>query len=209
MNNRSRNLKTLVLGAILAAVTLVLGMTPMGIIPLGFINVTIMCIPVVVGTVCCGLKVGLILGAAFGIASACSAFGVSLVPTSALVSLLMAESPYQVVLMCLVPRLLLPVVVHLVYQGFAKKSEKLGKVGVSVAAAAGSLTNTVLYLGIMLLLFGPMGWILQRFSPSLAAQAPLRVRWKRWPRRLSAILWCSRCRARKDNYTKEERKLCF
>ncbi len=75
MNNRSRNLKTLVLGAILAAVTLVLGMTPMGIIPLGFINVTIMCIPVVVGTVCCGLKVGLILGAAFGIASACSALG--------------------------------------------------------------------------------------------------------------------------------------
>lgn len=157
MNNRSRNLKTLVLGAILAAVTLVLGMTPMGIIPLGFINVTIMCIPVVVGTVCCGLKVGLILGAAFGIASACSAFGVSLVPTSALVSLLMAESPYQVVLMCLVPRLLLPVVVHLVYQGFAKKSEKLGKVGVSVAAAAGSLTNTVLYLGIMLLLFWANG----------------------------------------------------
>ena len=153
MNNRSSRLKTLVLGAILAAVTLVLGMTPMGIIPLGFINVTIMCIPVVVGTICCGLKVGLILGAAFGIASTCSAFGVSLVPTSALVSLLMAESPYQVVLMSLLPRLLLPVVVHLVYRAFAKKSEKLGKVGVSVAAAAGSLTNTVLYLGIMLLLF--------------------------------------------------------
>lgn len=157
MNSRSKNLKTLVLGAVLAAVTLVLGMTPMGIIPLGFINVTIMCIPVVVGTVCCGLKVGLILGAAFGVASACSAFGVSLVPTSALVSLLMAESPYQVVLMCLVPRLLLPVVVHLVYQGFAKRSEKLGKIGVSVAAAAGSLTNTVLYLGIMLLLFWANG----------------------------------------------------
>ena len=41
MNNRSKKLKTLVLGAILAAVTLLLGMTPLGIIPLGFINVTI------------------------------------------------------------------------------------------------------------------------------------------------------------------------
>ena len=82
MNNRSKKLKTLVLGAILAAVTLLLGMTPLGIIPLGFINVTIMCIPVIVGTICCGLGVGLILGAVFGIASTCSAFGVSLVPTS-------------------------------------------------------------------------------------------------------------------------------
>ncbi len=153
MNNGSKRLKSLVLGAILAAVTLVLGMTPLGIIPLGFINVTIMCIPVVVGTICCGLGVGLILGAAFGIASTCSAFGVSLVPTSALVSMLMAESPVQVVLMSLAPRLMLPVVVYLVHRSLAKKSEAMGKVGVSVAAAAGSLTNTILYLGLMLLLF--------------------------------------------------------
>lgn len=153
MNNRSKKLGVLVLGAVLAAVTLLLGMTPLGIIPLGFINVTIMCIPVIVGTICCGIKVGLILGAAFGIASACSAFGVSLVPTSALVSMLMAESPFEVVLMCLIPRLMLPVVVHLVHRAFAKKSDKMGKVGIGVAAAAGSLTNTILYLGIMLLLF--------------------------------------------------------
>lgn len=153
MNNRSKKLKTLVLGAILAAVTLLLGMTPLGIIPLGFINVTIMCIPVIVGTICCGLGVGLILGAVFGIASTCSAFGVSLVPTSALVSMLMAESPFQVVLMSMIPRLMLPVTAHLVYRAFARRSEKMGKAGIGVAAATGSLTNTVLYLGMMLLLF--------------------------------------------------------
>ena len=67
--------------------------------------------------------------------------------------MLMAESPFEVVLMCLIPRLMLPVVVHLVHRAFARKSDKMGKVGIGVAAAAGSLTNTILYLGIMLLLF--------------------------------------------------------
>lgn len=49
--------------ALLAALIILLGVTPIGLIPLGFINVTILCLPVIIGTLLLGLRTGLVLGA--------------------------------------------------------------------------------------------------------------------------------------------------
>lgn len=51
----------------LAAVTLVLGLTNIGIIPIPPANVTTMHIPVIIGAILCGSKVGLLLGLVFWI----------------------------------------------------------------------------------------------------------------------------------------------
>ena len=55
----------LTLTALFVALILLFGLTPVGLIPLGFINVTILCVPVVAGTLILGLKTGLLLGACF------------------------------------------------------------------------------------------------------------------------------------------------
>ena len=152
-----KNQKTinLTLTAAFFALILLLGMTPLGLIPLGFINVTILCVPVIVGTILMGLKVGLALGACFGLTSALSAFGLSLVPQSALAAALVAESPALVLVMCFVPRLLVPVTTHLVYRAVSKGERS--KLGIVPAAIVGSLTNTVFYLGLMLLFYTLVG----------------------------------------------------
>ena len=137
----------LTLTAALVALVLILGLTPIGMIPLGFINVSILAIPVVVGTLLLGLKTGLLLGFCFGTISALSAFGIYGTP-SALAAALVAANPVFALIMCYLPRLLVPAVAYLVYRLLSRKH-----VNAAAAAVAGSLTNTVFYLGLMLLFY--------------------------------------------------------
>lgn len=141
-----KKLGDFVLLALFVALIVLLGFTPLGLIPLGFINVTILCVPVIVGALYMGWKNGLLLGLAFGLTSFISA----LMKPSALVSTLMGASPVLVALMSILPRLLVPMVAYGVYTRLRSKQENLA---VGVAAVCGSLTNTVFYLGLMLLFY--------------------------------------------------------
>lgn len=145
----------LTLTALFVALILLFGLTPVGLIPLGFVNVTILCVPVIVGTLLLGLKTGLVLGFCFGTVSAMSAFGVWGTPSS-LAAALVAASPALALIMCYLPRLLVPVVSYFVYRLFAGNHRNSNK-AVPFAAIAGSLTNTVFYLGLMLLFYVIMG----------------------------------------------------
>lgn len=146
-----KKIRNMTLNAVFIALVLLLGLTPIGLIPLGFVNVTILCVPVIIGTILMGLKTGLVLGACFGGVSALSAFGIYGTP-SALAGALVAANPFLAALMCFVPRLLVPTVAHLVYNALARGKNTSAK-AVPLAAAAGSLTNTVFYLGLMLLFY--------------------------------------------------------
>ncbi len=139
-------LRDFVLLALFVGLIVLLGFTPLGLIPLGFINVTILCVPVIVGALYMGWKNGLLLGLAFGLTSFISA----LMKPSALVSTLMGASPVLVALMSILPRLLVPMVAYGVYTCLRSKRENLA---VGVAAVCGSLTNTIFYLGLMLLFY--------------------------------------------------------
>ena len=146
MKKKTRHL---VLTALFVALVLLLGLTPLGLIPLGFINVTVLCIPVIVGTILLGLKTGMILGFCFGSVSALSAFGIAGTP-SALAATLVAANPVLALVMCYVPRLLVPVVVCVI-NGLVSRWNR--HTAPAAAAVAGSLSNTVLYLGLMLLFY--------------------------------------------------------
>jgi uncharacterized membrane protein len=147
-NDKTRNLAVT---AILVALIFVFGLTPLGLIPLGFINVTILALPVIVGTLALGLNSGLILGFFFGLASLLSVLGLSLTPPSSLAGTLLAASPVLTVIMCFLPRLLVPLFTHLVYKALSYKTDK--KFSIPVAAVIGSMTNTVFYLGLMYLFY--------------------------------------------------------
>lgn len=149
---KNKSTKALVLHGLFAALILVLGMTPLGLIPLGFINVTILCIPVVIGTLYFGLGSGLIFGLCMGTASTLCLLGLSMSPPSTLGATLLAANPFYAIAMCIVPRLLIPVSTHLVYK-LCSRGNTQSKVGLVPAAIAGSLTNTVFYLGLMLLFY--------------------------------------------------------
>ena len=143
-----------VLTALFIALILLLGLTPVGMIPLGFINISILGVPVVIGTLILGLKTGLLLGACFGTISALSAFGIYGTP-SALAGTLVAANPVLAAIMCYAPRLLVPVVAWCVHKLISSKGK--GKLAITASAVAGSLTNTVFYLGLMLLFYIIMG----------------------------------------------------
>lgn len=141
---RNKQIKRVTATAFFIALVALLGLTPLGLIPLGFINITILCIPVITGTLLMGLPTGLLLGFAFGTVSMMSMLGMSMTPPSLLAGTLLGASPISAIVMCYAPRLLVPVVAHLVYTKLLP-----GKAAHSIAAAAASLTNTVLYLGLM------------------------------------------------------------
>lgn len=201
-------MRSFVLTALFIALILLLGLTPVGMIPLGFINISLLGVPVVIGTLFLGLKTGLVLGFCFGAVSALSAFGIYGTP-SALAGALVAANPFLAALMCFVPRLLIPVFCHVVFKSFSRREKApdgtlmhgravagtvayaavisalfiwqkvytmwymdvlaiVSAVGVyallckkweaaAVSAVIGSLTNTVFYLGLMLLFYVIMG----------------------------------------------------
>lgn len=143
---KNKKLLNMVLLALFSALIFLMGQTPLGLIPLGFCNVTLLVIPVAVGTIYMGWQNGLVLGAAFAATSLVSAF----IKPSTLVGTLMGASPLLTIVMTVVPRLCIPLVIAGVFRLLSRKQRH---VAAAVAAACGSLTNTVMYLGLMLLFY--------------------------------------------------------
>ena len=143
---KNKKLLNMVLLALFSALIFLMGQTPLGLIPLGFCNVTLLVIPVAVGTIYMGWQNGLVLGAAFAATSLVSAF----IKPSTLVGTLMGASPLLTIVMTVVPRLCIPLVIAGVFRLLSCKQRH---VAAAVAAACGSLTNTVMYLGLMLLFY--------------------------------------------------------
>ena len=142
---KSVKTRNIVLTAMMIALMLVLQVTGIGLIRLGVVNVTFYCTIIAIGTLVLGWKSGTVLGAAFTAIS----FWSALQSPSGLVAPLMAQSVPLVFVMCFLPRMLVPLVAYLMNRLLVKAgvSEKLS---LGVSAAAGSLCNTILYLGIML-----------------------------------------------------------
>lgn len=159
-----KQLVRLVLLALLTALIFLMGQTPLGLIPLGFCNVTLLVIPVAVGTVYLGWRDGLVLGAAFAATSLLSA----LTKPSLLVSTLMGASLPLAIIMTVLPRLCIPLVIG----GVDRLLRRVKRpVAAGIAAACGSLTNTILYLGLMLLFYVLSGIDSAKVLTTIAAVA--------------------------------------
>ncbi len=104
------DVKTMTVVALLSAISIVLGMTPVGMIPIGPINATTMHIPVIVGAILFGPFVGGLVGFAFGVYSMIRAY---ITPT--LTSFLFMNP-----IIALVPRILIGVFAGYVYAALKK-----------------------------------------------------------------------------------------
>ena len=138
--------RKIVLTAVLIAIMLVLQLTGIGLIDLGVIKVTLYCTIIAIGTLVLGWESGIVLGAAFTAVS----FWSAVQRPSAMVAPLMQAAPLLVFAMSFLPRMLVPLTSHMLYKMFSK-IEYNDKLALGISAACGSLCNTVLYLGIMLI----------------------------------------------------------
>lgn len=131
--------RTVVFMAILVAVMLLFGFTPIGYIPMPFASLTLMCLPVLVGTFVLGPRAGFGLSLVFILTSLLQ---LVMKPT-ALALILLEANPFLCVVSLIIPRLLIPLAAWGVYRLLQGRRPRLALIA---GSAAGSLINTFVYL---------------------------------------------------------------
>ncbi|KRK81013.1 ECF transporter S component [Companilactobacillus nodensis] len=130
---------------ILMAIIFVQSLVPfLGFIPTGFINITIIHITVIVAAIVLGPKDGAIVGLVWGLGTMVRAFTS---PTS-IIDTTVFTNPIVAVL----PRVIVGLVAGYIYLALKNRFKKR-MVSMGIAAAVGSLTNTLLVLGLMRVMY--------------------------------------------------------
>lgn len=147
---------SLVKMALLTAIIIVLTVTPLGFIPLGFMWATTIHIPVILGSILLGPKRGAVLGLVFGLSSMIKATVTPIVTNfvfSPFYSVGETHGNFWSIVVSLVPRILVGVVPYYVYK-LVKKMNGKENLALSLAGFAGSMTNTLLVMNFIYLFFG-------------------------------------------------------
>ena len=147
--------------ALFAAVIVIMAFTPfLGFIPLGFTRATIIHIPVIIGSILFGPVQGAVLGFVFGLTSFVNA---TMNPTvtsfvfTPFYSVGDIHGGFGSLIICFVPRILVGVVPYYVYRLFDKIGKDYPKkqtLALGMAGLTGSLTNTLLVMNLIYVLFG-------------------------------------------------------
>jgi uncharacterized membrane protein len=124
----------------LSAISIMLGVTRLGFIPIPPVNATIMHVPVIIGAIIEGPVVGAMIGFIFGVFSIIQAITTPTILSFAFINPLVS----------VLPRVLIGITSYYVYKGIFVKNEAF-KIG--VATLIGSFTNTVGVLGMIYLLY--------------------------------------------------------
>ena len=150
MEEKGFSVRKIVISGVLAAIAILLGVTRLGFIPVPNLsgNATIMHVPAIVGGVMEGWLVGGIVGTIFG-----------------LFSFLQATTPlFKDPLVAIFPRIFIGITAYFTYAGLKRANEYLA---LTVAAVVGTLTNTVLVLGMAVI----RGYLPMAAIPPIIPQA--------------------------------------
>lgn len=147
--------------ALFSALIFLLAFIPgIGYIPLGVTRATIIHVPVIIGSIILGPKIGAILGGVFGLTSFITNTIMptitSFVFTPFFEGAGVGGNPLSLVI-CFVPRILIGVVPYYVFKGFMKLLNRIkGRetISLSLAGICGAMTNTILVMGMIYLFFG-------------------------------------------------------
>jgi len=147
MSNTSTKVRQITLAAILTAIILLMAFTPLGYLRVGLVSITFLVIPVVIGGMTLGPIWGGFLGAVFGATSFAQCFMGDMFGAA-----LVAISPIATLVTCFIPRILIGVVAGLLFPAIWKAS-KNGVLSFVVTAVVGTLTNTILFVGMVIVFF--------------------------------------------------------
>ncbi|MEY8339373.1 ECF transporter S component [Lachnospiraceae bacterium 62-35] len=158
MNSMAKTRDMVLTGAFIAIMIIMTVIPILGYIPLGFMNATIIHIPVIIGAVLMGPKKGALLGFIFGLTSMWKNTILMPNPTSFVFSPFVTVGEFsgnwKSVIICFVPRILIGVTAYYVYQAVIGKNEKKKALALTLAGIAGSLTNTLLVMNMIYFFFG-------------------------------------------------------
>ncbi len=155
------SIRKMVITGMLIAVTLLLGLTPIGIIRVGAISLTTMFIPVIIGLLMEGVGVGSILGGVFGLISLYQAY-----TTVGLFNIF-----FQNPLCSVLPRILIAPVAYLAYKPLKKLLKNSNILTWTITAAVGTLANTVMVLSSLYILYSGTIENIVNELPGLSGQA--------------------------------------
>lgn len=133
------SVRQLTVAAFLSAITIFLGLTGYGFIPLVIMNATILHIPTIIGSLTAGRKVGMIVGFMFGIFS----FIRSLQAPSALLMFAVQYNVGADAFICIVPRILIGLIAFELYRRL--KIREVWRV--AITAVVTTVCHTILFLG--------------------------------------------------------------
>ena len=178
MTNTSRKSTEMAQLALFSALIIMLAFIPgIGYIPLGVTRATIIHVPVIIGSIVLGPKMGAILGGVFGLTSLINN---TIAPTvtsfvftpfyeipglSAVYSTMPGEFSLKLqicnailsLVICFVPRILIGVTPYFAFKGLMKLFGKIkGKETISlvISGICGAMTNTILVMSMIYLFFG-------------------------------------------------------
>lgn len=140
---KKMNTKEMVTTAVLSAIIVILGYTPLGLIPLPTMTATILHIPVAIGAILYGPTIGLTLGVVMGLTTLSKAI---LAPAGPLDPLFVNP------LVSVLPRALMGILTAYVFIAVNKMIKK-STISVGVAAAVASIANTVFTLGALVIVY--------------------------------------------------------
>ena len=142
--------------AILTAIILLMGFTPIGFLHVGAVEITFIMIPVIIGAIVMGPGAGAFLGGMFGLVSFIQCFGMS-----AFGGALLGIQPVFTFLICMIPRILMGWLCGLIFRGLIRVDRTKSKsVAYCVTSLCGALLNTTFFVGGVLLFFGQTDYIM-------------------------------------------------
>ena len=149
MKNSRSNIRWLTQLALLVAIMLVMSYTPLGYLPLGPLNCSLLSIPVAIGAMTMGPSAGAILGGVFGVTS----FMNAVEGKSALGAALFAASPIGYFVTAVIGRILMGWLCALGFQAARKLLPGKETTTCAIGGFAAPFLNTVFYMGFMVMLF--------------------------------------------------------
>ncbi len=143
IKRKKTDVRKMAIIGVLASISIMLSMTPLGFIPIGPTNATIMHIPVIIGAILEGPLVGIIVGFIFGGTSLLRALTMPTITSFVLINPLVS----------ILPRILIGVVAYYVYKLTVKFTKNVFVSG-WITGVIGSLVNTIGVLGMIYILYG-------------------------------------------------------
>jgi len=139
---KTSSTKKLVITGMLVAISIILDTTPVGTIRLPTVSATIAHIPTIIGAILCGPVVGAVVGLSFGVTSLIR----NLTQPTSLLSFAFINP-----LVSVLPRALVGIVAYYIY--YVLKKITNDNISIAIAAAVGSITNTIGVLGMMYVIY--------------------------------------------------------
>ncbi|PXW86102.1 putative membrane protein [Streptohalobacillus salinus] len=152
-------IKDFTLTAIFISIILLFAFTPIGFIHLGVIKATLIHIPVIIGSIILGPKIGAILGLTFGFTSVITnTIAPSLLSfafSPAIPVLGTDQGSFWALVVALVPRMIIGIIPYFIYRFFKQKlSNRIQeKAALFITGLVSTVIHTFLVLGAIALLF--------------------------------------------------------